>query len=119
MDNIWAKNAANSFWMAAARSMEQRRLDANQFQMLLIPGVVCSAFAIELGIKSILLPSGRPKYTGCWIPACAGMTAMVIPRKLSGGFTFEVQHLMKKKDKRRPHWGPFVTYPSGEPILPS
>jgi hypothetical protein len=63
MDDIWAKHAANAFWMAAARSMEQRRLNADQFQMLLIPGVVCLAFSIELGIKSILLPSGKASRT--------------------------------------------------------
>ena len=57
MEDIWSKHAATAFWMAAARSMEQRRTSATEYQMLLIPGVVCLAFSIELGIKSILLAS--------------------------------------------------------------
>lgn len=60
MDATWPKKAADSFWLAAARSLEQRRINPTQYQMLLIPGVVCSAFSIELGIKAILLRSGQP-----------------------------------------------------------
>jgi len=63
MDASWPKKAANSFWLAAARNMEQRRLSPTQFQMLLVPGVVCLAFSIELGIKAMLLPSGKPPKT--------------------------------------------------------
>ena len=63
MDATWPKKAADSFWLAAARSLEQRRINPTQFQMLLIPSVVCSAFSIELGIKAILLRSGQPPKT--------------------------------------------------------
>ena len=63
MDTSWPKKAADSFWLAAARNMEQRRINPKQFQMLLIPGVVCSAFSIELGIKAMLLPAGKPPKT--------------------------------------------------------
>lgn len=57
VDDSWRKKAADSFWLAAARNMEQRMLRPGQFQMLLIPGVVCMAFSIELGMKA-LLPKG-------------------------------------------------------------
>ena len=63
MDASWPKKSADSFWLAAARSMEQRRVSPTQFQMLLIPGVVCLAFSIELGIKAMLLPAGKPPKT--------------------------------------------------------
>jgi hypothetical protein len=63
MDATWPKKAADSFWLAAARNLEQRRLNPAQFQMLLIPGVVCLAFSIELGIKAILLRTGNPPRT--------------------------------------------------------
>lgn len=63
MDDTWPKKAADSFWLAAARSFEQRRINPTQFQMLLIPGVVCSAFSIELGMKAILLSNGKPPKT--------------------------------------------------------
>ncbi len=60
MDASWPKKAADSFWLAAARNMEQRRTSPTQFQMLLIPGVVCLAFSVELGIKAMLLAAGSP-----------------------------------------------------------
>jgi hypothetical protein len=63
MDATWPKKAADSFWLAAARNLEQRRLNPTQMQMLLIPGVVCLAFSIELGMKAILLPSQKPPKT--------------------------------------------------------
>ena len=63
MDATWPKKAADSFWLAAARNMEQRRINPTQYQMLLIPGVVCLAFSVELGMKAILLPAGKPPKT--------------------------------------------------------
>ena len=56
MDSIWVKNSANAFWLAASRNMER---NADQFQDLLVPGVVCAAFSIELGIKSLLFTTGH------------------------------------------------------------
>jgi hypothetical protein len=58
-----AKQTAHAFWLAAARSMEQRRLNTTQYQMLMVPGVVCAAFSIELGIKAMLLLAGSPPKT--------------------------------------------------------
>lgn len=63
MDATWPKKTADSFWLAAARNLEQRRLNPTQFQMLLIPGVVCLAFSIELGLKAILLRTSGPPRT--------------------------------------------------------
>jgi hypothetical protein len=63
VDATWPKKAADSFWLAAARNMEQRRINPTQLQMLLIPGVVCLAFSIELGIKAILLRTSQPPRT--------------------------------------------------------
>ena len=63
MDATWRKKAADSFWLAASRSFEQRRINPTQFQMLLIPGVVCLAFSIELGIKAIVLRTISPPKT--------------------------------------------------------
>jgi hypothetical protein len=60
MDATWPKKSANSFWLAAARCFEQRRINPTQHQMLLIPGVVCLAFSIELGIKAMVLPTAQP-----------------------------------------------------------
>lgn len=59
MDKSWPRKAANMFWMAAARNKEQRQISATQMEMLLVPSVVCAAFAIELGIKAMLLPTGK------------------------------------------------------------
>lgn len=45
---------ANSFLLAADRAFEQRSLGSNQFQMLVVPAVVSTAFAIELFFKGII-----------------------------------------------------------------
>lgn len=63
MDRSRIKGAANSFWLAASRNFEKRWTNPRQFQMLLVPGVVCSAFSIELGLKAILFDSGNPPRT--------------------------------------------------------
>lgn len=47
-------NTANSFLLAADRALEQRPLGPGQFQMLLVPAVVSTAFAIELYFKAII-----------------------------------------------------------------
>jgi len=47
-------DVANSFLLAAKRCFEQRQLPSGQIQALLVPGVVCTAFAIELNVKAIL-----------------------------------------------------------------
>jgi hypothetical protein len=47
-------NTANSFILAADRCLEQRPLPSGQFQMLMVPAIVCRAFAIELYFKGII-----------------------------------------------------------------
>lgn len=51
-------NTANSFILAADRCVEQRPLALGQFQMLIVPAVVCAAFAIELYFKAIITLEG-------------------------------------------------------------
>lgn len=48
------KNTAFSFLLAADRCFEQRSLPNGQFQMPLVPAVVCTAFGIELCLKAII-----------------------------------------------------------------
>ena len=47
-------STANSFLLAADRALEQRPLGPGQFQMLLVPAVVSTAFAAELYFKGII-----------------------------------------------------------------
>ena len=47
-------NSANAFLLAAERAREQRPLGSGQLQMLLVPAVVCTAFAVELYFKGII-----------------------------------------------------------------
>ena len=47
-------NTANSFLLAADRALEQRPLGPGQFQLLLVPAVVSTAFAVELYFKAII-----------------------------------------------------------------
>lgn len=48
------KNTAFSFLLAADRCFEQRPLPNGQFQMPIVPAIVCSAFGIELCLKAII-----------------------------------------------------------------
>lgn len=48
------KNTAFSFLLAADRCFEKRQLPNGQFQMPLVPAIVCSAFGIELCLKAII-----------------------------------------------------------------
>ena len=55
-------NTANSFFLAADRAMEQRPLGSGQFQMLLVPAAVSTAFSVELYFKAIItLENGNAK----------------------------------------------------------
>lgn len=55
-------DTANSFLLAADRALEQRPLGPGQFQMLLVPSVVSTAFAVELYFKGIVtLENGNAK----------------------------------------------------------
>lgn len=47
-------NTANSFLLAADRALEQRPLGPGQFEMLLVPAAVSTAFAVELYFKAII-----------------------------------------------------------------
>jgi hypothetical protein len=50
-----ALNSSRSFYMAFRRCMEQRPTAPDKFELPLVPGVVCAAFSIELGFKTMLL----------------------------------------------------------------
>lgn len=52
-------NTANSFLLAADRALEQKPLGPWQFQMLLVPAVVSTAFAVELYFKAIITLENR------------------------------------------------------------
>jgi hypothetical protein len=52
-------NTANSFFLAADRAFEPRPLNAHQVEVLIVPAVVCQAFAIELYLKAILVIEGQ------------------------------------------------------------
>lgn len=53
-----AKNSSRSFHKAFQRAMESRSTGTTQVEMLAVPGIVCAAFAIELGFKALLLQKG-------------------------------------------------------------
>lgn len=53
-----AKNISSSFPIAFGRCMEQRPLSNNQFELPLVPAIVCAAFSIELGFKALILSAG-------------------------------------------------------------
>jgi hypothetical protein len=48
------KNTAFSFLLAADRCFEERPLPNGQFEMPLVPAIVCSAFGVELCLKAII-----------------------------------------------------------------
>ena len=53
-----AQHQSAAFYLAFQRCMEQRPLPGGQIQFLGVPGVVCIAFSIELGFKTLILKSG-------------------------------------------------------------
>lgn len=53
-----AKNSSRNFHLACQRALELRQTGQGQIESLVVPGVVCAAFAIELGIKAIALGEG-------------------------------------------------------------
>ena len=58
---ISINQAAKSYFLAAERCEEQRRLNDNQVQMLLVPAVTNRAFSAELYWKGILAFEGVSK----------------------------------------------------------
>lgn len=56
-DAHWVISTANDFVLAADRCMEQQHLDPGKPQ-LLVPAMVCAAFAIELYFKAIIALEG-------------------------------------------------------------
>ncbi|MDP2241884.1 MAG: hypothetical protein Q8K18_17245 [Burkholderiales bacterium] len=55
-------NTANSFLLAADRALEQRPVGPGQLQVLFVPAIVSTAFAVELYFKSIVtLENGNAK----------------------------------------------------------
>ena len=61
MDVVQARNLASAFRLASARCREARPLPNGQAEMLMAPAVVCAAFSIELGLKTLLLKAGDPQ----------------------------------------------------------
>lgn len=51
-------NASRTFVLAFERCMMQRPLPDGRFEMPLVPGVVCLAFSIELGLKAMAAQGG-------------------------------------------------------------
>ncbi|MGR9000394.1 MAG: hypothetical protein ACU88J_15300 [Gammaproteobacteria bacterium] len=61
-DPLQIINTANSFLVAADRSLEQRPVEPGHLQILFVPAIVSIAFAIELYFKSIItLENGNAK----------------------------------------------------------
>lgn len=56
---VGAANQCRAFLIAARRSLEQRPLGPGQVEWLATPAVVCLAFSIELGFKSLILRHGQ------------------------------------------------------------
>ncbi|WP_141215638.1 HEPN domain-containing protein [Hahella sp. CCB-MM4] len=50
-----AKNSSRSFHLAFLRAMEPRSASQDKIEMLVVPGIVCAAFSIELGVKALLM----------------------------------------------------------------
>lgn len=50
-----AKNSSKSFHLASERCIEQRPLGPGQVEFLAVPAIVCEAFAIELGLKTLIM----------------------------------------------------------------
>lgn len=53
-----ARNSALAFLLAARRSFEHRPTGIGRTEMLLVPGVVCAAFSVELSFKTMILAAG-------------------------------------------------------------
>ena len=54
-----AKHSSRSFHLASQRALEQRQIAPEQIEVLMVPGLVCEAFAVELGIKALALAKGK------------------------------------------------------------
>ncbi len=54
-----AKHSSRSFHLASQRALEQRQIAPEQIEVLMVPGLVCEAFAVELGIKALVLAKGK------------------------------------------------------------
>ena len=52
---------ANAYFLAAERCEEQRRINHNQLEWLLVPAVTNRAFSIELFLKEFLTSDGISK----------------------------------------------------------
>ena len=58
MNLAQAQNSSTAFYLAYQRCLEQRPLPNGQVQFLAVPAIVCAAFPIELGLKSLVLRAG-------------------------------------------------------------
>jgi len=60
-----AKSSSRAFQLASERCKEQRLLESGQVVFLAVPAIVCEAFAIELGLKALIMRrSGSAKVKG-------------------------------------------------------
>ena len=56
-----AKNSSRSFHLASGRCIEQRPIGPGQVEFLAVPAIVCEAFAVELGLKTLIMRKGGSK----------------------------------------------------------
>lgn len=59
LNSTGAAQQSRAFLLAAHRSLEQRPLGPKQVQWFAVPAVVCLAFSIELGMKSLIMRHGQ------------------------------------------------------------
>jgi len=52
------KSSSAAFYIASNRCLEERRIGPESLEIILVPGIVCAVFSIELGLKAIILGAG-------------------------------------------------------------
>jgi hypothetical protein len=57
MNIAQARNSSKAFKLAYGRCMEELSIGFDQSQILVVPAIVCAAFSVELGFKTLLLLS--------------------------------------------------------------
>jgi len=58
MNVLQAKMSSAAFHIASERCLTERRIDSETLEIILIPGIVCAVFSVELGFKAIILHAG-------------------------------------------------------------
>lgn len=57
-DSLKMLNTGDSFLRAAARCSEQKKIDENSFEMLVVPAIVNKTLACEIFLKALLIHQG-------------------------------------------------------------